>query len=346
MNALVFHGPGKRSWEEHPRPVLRDATDAIVKITTTTICGSDLHILGGDVASVSPGRVLGHEGVGVVVAVGLGVTTFAVGDRVILSCITSCGRCAACKRAMYSHCAVGGWLLGNTLDGTQADYVRVPYADTSMHRVPAGVDEGALVMLSDILPTSFECGVRNGRVKPGDTVAIIGAGPIGLAAVLTAKLYSPAEIIVVDNDENRLRAARELGATRAVHNGDGKAEARILGLTEQRGVDVAIEAVGIPATFELCQAIVAAGGHLANVGVHGKSVLLDLARLWSHNVTITTGLVDTHSTPTLLKMVTAGRLKPAQLVTHEFKLDEAMKAYDVFAHAAREAAIKVVLKTA
>ncbi len=343
MKALVYHGPGKRAWESKPAPVIAAPSDAIVKITTTTICGSDLHILKGDVPTVADGRILGHEGVGVVVEVGAAVTNFAAGDRVILSCITSCGRCEACLRRLCSHCVSGGWLLGNVIDGTHADLVRVPFADTSMHRVPAGVDEAALVMLSDILPTGFECGVLNGRVRPGDTVAVVGAGPVGLAAVLTARLYSPAEIIVVDNDENRLRAARELGATRAVHNGDGKALERVMGLTNQRGVDVAIEAVGIPATFELCQDVVAAGGRIANIGVHGRSAELKLARLWSHNVTITTGLVDTSSTPTLLKMVVAGRIKPKQLITHELKLDEMMKGYDVFANASREAAIKVVL---
>jgi alcohol dehydrogenase len=344
MKALVYHGPGKRSWEEKPKPTIREATDAIVKVARTTICGTDLHILKGDVATVTDGRILGHEGVGVVEEVGQGVSSFRKGDRVLVSCITSCGKCDACKEGMYSHCAKGGWILGNTIDGTQAELVRIPFADGSLYRVPAGADEDALVMLSDILPTGFECGVLNGQVKPGDTVAIVGAGPVGLAALLTAQFYSPAEIILIDMDENRLGVSRKLGATQAVNGTDGKAVEKVMALTGQKGVDVAIEAVGIPATFDICQDIVTAGGHIANVGVHGKSVALKLEKLWSHNVTITTRLVDTVTTPMLLKTVTSGKLQPRQLITHEFRLDGIMKAYDTFGNAAKEKALKVLVK--
>ncbi len=343
MKALVYHGPGKRSWEEKPKPTIKEATDAIVKIARTTICGTDLHILKGDVATVTDGRILGHEGVGVVEDVGEGVSSFKKGDRVLISCITSCGKCDACKKGMYSHCAKGGWILGNTIDGTQAELVRIPFADTSLYRVPAGADEAALVMLSDILPTGFECGVLNGEVQPGDTVAIVGAGPVGLAALLTAQFYSPAELIVIDLDENRLGVSRKLGATRVVNSADGKAVEKVMGLTGQKGVDVAIEAVGVPATFDLCQDIVTAGGHVANVGVHGRSVTLKLEKLWAHNVTIRTRLVDTVTTPMLLKTVTSGKLQPRQLITHEFRLDELMKAYDTFGNAAKEKALKVIL---
>jgi len=344
MKALVYHGPGKRSWEEKPKPTIQEATDAIVKIAKTTICGTDLHILKGDVATVTDGRILGHEGVGVVEEVGQGVSSFRKGDRVLISCITSCGKCDACKKGMYSHCAKGGWILGNTIDGTQAELVRIPFADGSLYRVPAGADEAALVMLSDILPTGFECGVLNGQVKPGDSVAIVGAGPVGLAALLTAQFYSPAEIILIDMDENRLGVSRKLGATQVVNGTDGKAVAKVMALTGQKGVDVAIEAVGIPATFDICQDIVTAGGHIANVGVHGKSVALKLEKLWSHNVTITTRLVDTVTTPMLLKTVTSGKLQPRQLITHEFRLDEIMKAYDTFGNAAKEKALKVLVQ--
>lgn len=344
MKALVYHGPGKRSWEEKPKPTIQEATDAIVKIAKTTICGTDLHILKGDVATVTDGRILGHEGVGVVEDAGEGVSTFERGDRVLVSCITSCGRCDACKKGMYSHCAKGGWILGNTIDGTQAELVRIPFADTSLHRVPAGADEGALVMLSDILPTGFECGVLNGEVKPGDTVAIVGAGPVGLAALLTAQFYSPAEIVLIDTDENRLSVSRKLGATQVLNSADGRAVEKVMKLTDGKGVDVAIEAVGIPATFDLCQDIVTAGGHVANVGVHGKSVALKLEKLWSHNVTIRTRLVDTVTTPMLLKTVTAGKVQPRNLITHEFRLDEVMKAYDTFGNAAREKALKVLIR--
>jgi alcohol dehydrogenase len=344
MKALVYHGPGNRSWEEKPKPHIQKPTDAIVKVERTTICGTDLHILKGDVPAVTDGRILGHEGVGVVEDVGAGVSNFKKGDRVLVSCITSCGKCDACKRGMYSHCADGGWILGHLIDGTQAEYVRTPHADNSLYHVPKGANEDALVMLSDILPTGFECGVLNGAVKPGDTVAVVGAGPVGLAALLTAQFYSPAELIMIDLDENRLAVAKKFGATKAVNSADGKAVEKVMKLTDGKGVDVAIEAVGIPATFDTCQDIVAAGGHIANVGVHGKSVSLKLEKLWAHNVTITTRLVDTVTTPMLLKNVVSGRLEPGQLITHEFKLAEVMKAYDTFGNAAREKALKVLLR--
>ena len=345
MKALVYHGPGKKAWEERPKPGLQQATDAIVKVARTTICGTDLHILKGDVPEVTDGRILGHEGLGVVEEVGSGVSSFKKGDRVLISCITSCGKCPACKKAMYSHCQNGGgWILGHLIDGTQAEYVRIPYADTSLYAVPKGVDEDALVMLSDILPTGFEIGVLNGKVKPGDTVAIVGGGPVGLAALLTAQFFSPAELIMVDLDDNRLEVAKKLGATKVVNSGDGKAAEKVLALTGGEGVDVAIEAVGIPATFDICQDIVTAGGHVANVGVHGKPVSLKLEKLWIQNVTITTGLVDTNTTPMLLKNVVASRLEPKKLITHTFALDDVLKAYDTFANAAKEKALKVILR--
>jgi alcohol dehydrogenase len=344
MRALVYHGPGKRAWEEKPRPTIKDAGDAIVRITTSTICGTDLHILKGDVPSVTDGRVLGHEGIGVVEAVGQGVSGIAVGDKVLVSCITSCGRCDFCRKSMYSHCRNGGWILGNTIDGTQAEYVRIPYADTSLYRIPADADEDALVMLSDILPTGFECGVLNGQVKPGDTVAIVGSGPIGLAVLLTAQFYSPAAIFMIDLDDNRLKIAKEFGATTLINSADGKAAERVMEMTGGAGVDVAVEAVGVPATFGICQAIVGAGGRIANVGVHGKAVELHLEKLWDRNITLTTRLVDTATTPMLLKVVQSGKLQPARLVTHRFALGDTMKAYDTFGNAAKEGALKVILK--
>jgi alcohol dehydrogenase len=345
MKALVYRGPGQRAWEEKPKPTIQAPSDAVVKIVRTTICGTDLHILKGDVPSVAPGRILGHEGVGIIEQVGAAVSSFKAGDRVLISCISSCGKCPTCKKGMYSHCeSGGGWILGNTIDGTQAEYVRIPFADTSLYPVPKGADQDALVMLSDILPTGYECGVINGTVKPGDTVAIVGAGPVGLAALLTAQLYAPSEIIVIDLDENRLEVAKRMGATQAVTS-TGAVE-KIMRLTGNRGVDVAIEAVGIPATFDLCQDIVAAGGHIANVGVHGKSVSLKLEKLWAHNITLTTRLVDTVTTPMLLKSVLAGKLQPRSLITHEFRLEETMKAYDTFGNAAREKALKMLIKGA
>ena len=340
MKALVYHGPEKRAWEEKPKPVIKNPSDAIVRITKTTICGTDLHIMKGDVPEVVDGLILGHEGVGVIEEVGKGVSNYKAGDKVLISCITSCGSCDACRKGMYSHCETGGWILGHLIDGTQAEYVRIPHADTSLYHIPDGVDEEAVVMLSDILPTGFECGVLNGQIKPGDTVAIVGAGPIGLATLLTAQFYSPAEIIMVDLDENRLNVAKTFGATKLVSKDAVK---EIMKLTNGKGVDVAIEAVGISATFDICQSIVAAGGHLANVGVHGKSVELHLEKLWSQNITITTRLVDTVTTPMLLKTVLSGKLEPKQLITHHFDLKDIMKAYDTFGNAAKEKALKVIL---
>src|ERR1039457_2746430 len=342
MKALVYHGPGKKSWEEKPLPVIMKTTDAIVKILKTTICGTDLHIMKGDVTTVTDGRIIGHEGVGIIEESGSSVNNFKKGDHVLISCITSCGKCEFCKKGMYSHCENGGWILGNTIDGTQAEYVRIPYADNSLYAIPPGADEEALVMLSDILPTGFECGVLNGKVKPGDTVAIVGAGPIGLAALLTAQFYTPAEIIMIDQDDNRLDIAKTFGATHTINDKDENAVEKVMKLTKGKGVDTAIEAVGLPATFELCGKIVAAGGHLANIGVHGKSVILHLESLWSRNITITAGLVDTGSTPMLFKTVQSHKLDPKKLITHRFKLDEIMEAYETFGHAVNEKALKVI----
>jgi alcohol dehydrogenase len=344
MKALVYHGPGKRAWEDKPRPAIREPGDAIVRITTSTICGTDLHILKGDLPAVTDGRILGHEGIGVVEQVGTGVSEFHVGDKVIISCVTACLKCDFCRRGMYSHCRRGGWILGNTIDGTQAEYVRIPQADGSLYKFPAGGDDEALVMLSDILPTGFECGVLNGRVQPGDTVAIIGAGPVGLAVLLTAQFYSPAAIFMIDLDEKRLEVAKTLGATTLVNSTDGNAAQHVMEMTKGAGVDVAIEAVGLPATFAICQAIVAAGGHIANVGVHGKPVELHMEKLWDRNISLTTRLVDTATIPMLLKVVESGKLQPSKLVTHRFALNDTMKAYDTFGNAAKEGALKVILQ--
>ena len=343
MKALVYVGPGKKAVEERPKPVIDAATDAIVQINKTTICGTDLHILKGDVATCQPGRVLGHEGTGVIDEVGPGVTTFKAGERVLISCISACGKCEYCRKQMYSHCVSGGWILGNKIDGTQAEFVRIPHADTSLYRIPDRADEEALVMLSDILPTGFECGVLNGKVEPGSTVAIVGSGPVGLAALLTARFYSPAEIIMVDLDDNRLETAKRFGATAVINSADGNAVTAILKLTSGRGVDTAIEAVGIPATFELCEAIIAPGGTIANVGVHGVKVDLHLENLWDRNITITTRLVDTVSTPMLLETLRSRRLDPKLLITHRFTFEQILDAYETFAHAADTRALKVII---
>ena len=344
MKALVYQGPGKKNLEDRPKPEPAAATDAIVRITKTTICGTDLHILKGDVATCEPGRILGHEGVGVIEQVGAAVSAFKPGDRVLISCISSCGKCEFCRKQMYSHCTTGGWILGNTIDGTQAEFVRIPYADTSLYPIPDGADEEALVMLSDILPTGFECGVLNGKVQPGGTVAIVGAGPIGLAALLTAQFYSPAKIIMIDLDDNRLEAATRFGATATVNSSNGLVVDAVMKLTDGRGVDTAIEAVGIPTTFEVCEQIIGAGGTIANIGVHGTKVALHLESLWDRNITITTRLVDTVSTPMLLNVLQSQKLDARQLITHRFTLDKVLDAYETFSHASNTRALKVIIE--
>ncbi|SHN14108.1 zinc-dependent alcohol dehydrogenase family protein [Mucilaginibacter sp. OK098] len=345
MKALVYYAPGEKSWEEQPKPVIIEPTDVIVKVLKTTICGTDLHIMKGDMPEVAAGRILGHEGVGVIEETGSAVSNFKKGDHVIISCVTSCGKCEYCKKGMYSHCEKGGWILGYMINGTQAEYVRIPYADNSLYPIPAGSDEEALVMLSDILPTGFECGVLNGQVKPGDTIAIVGAGPVGMAALLTAQFYTPAEIIVIDQDDNRLEVAKTFGATQTINSATENAIIKVMGLTGGKGVDTAIEAVGVPATFELCEEIIAAGGHIANIGVHGKSVSLHLEKLWDRNISITTRLVDTVTTPMLFKTVQSKKIQPKKLITHRFKLDQMIEAYDTFEHASREKALKVLLES-
>src|SRR5450830_948751 len=314
MKALVYVSAGNKTLQDRPKPKVIDPTDAIIKITKTTICGTDLHILKGDVPSCQSGRILGHEGVGIIDEVGSAVTAFKAGDRVLISCISACGKCDYCRKRMYSHCTTGDWILGNKIDGTQAEFVRIPYADTSLYPIPEGADEEALVMLSDILPTGFECGVLNGKVTPGSSVAIVGSGPIGLATLLTAQLYSPAVIIMIDLDKGRLAIAKQFGATHILDSAEGDTALRVQELTGGIGVDTAIEAVGVPATFLLCQDIVAPGGTIANIGVHGKMVELHLEKLWSQNIAITTRLVDTVSTPMLLKTVVAGTIDPLRLI--------------------------------
>jgi len=344
MRALMYQGPGKKALVECPKPVITVPTDAIVRITKTTICGTDLHILKGDVPTCHAGRILGHEGVGIIEEIGTAVTAFKSGDHVLISCVSACGKCEYCRRQMYSHCMNGGWILGNTIDGTQAEFARIPFADTSLYPIPHGVDEEALVMLSDILPTGFECGVLNGKVAPGNIVAIVGAGPVGLAALLTAQFYSPAEVIMIDLDDTRLEVAKRFGATATINSADGRASERVMEMTNQQGVDTAIESVGIPVTFELCEQIMAPGGVIANIGVHGKKVDLHLEKLWDRNISITTRLVDTATIPMLFKTVGANKLDPKRLITHHFKLDQILDAYETFDNVAKSKALKVIIE--
>ncbi len=344
MKALVYHGPGHKAWEEAPKPAIASDTDAIVRVDAVTICGTDLHILKGDVPAVTDGRILGHEAVGTVEAVGAGVKTVEVGDRVLVSCVTSCGTCRFCREGRYGQClGGGGWILGHTIDGTQAEYVRVPFADTSTYQVPAGLADEQILMLADILPTGYEVGVLNGTVQPGDVVAVVGAGPIGLAAIMGARLFSPSAIVAIDLEDSRLDAAKQFGADVTVNNEREDAGKVIAELTGGLGADVSIEAVGLPATFEQAVRLARPGGHIANIGVHGQAATLHLEELWSRDVTITTGLVDTYTTPTLLRLVLSEQLDPGRFVTHHFRLDQFDQAYDVFARAGATGALKVVL---
>ena len=349
MKALVYRGPGQKSWEDVPSPKIQQPTDVIVKIVATTICGTDLHILTGDVPEVEVGRVLGHEGIGVVTEVGTGITQLNVGDRVILACVSSCGRCSYCRIGLYSHCldpeglAGIGWILGYMIDGTQAEYVRVPFAENSVYKVPDGVTESEGILLSDILPTGFEIGVQYGRVKPGDVVAVIGSGPVGLSAVMTARLYGPSKIIAIDLDAGRLARAQDFGATETVNSGDPDWKEQVLALTDGLGVDVAIEAVGLPLTFTMATVIVRPGGSVANIGVHGTSVDLALNELWIKNIDISMGLVNTNTLGMLLKLVAEHKLPVEKFVTHEFSFDQMLEAYDVFGNAAKHDALKVLI---
>jgi alcohol dehydrogenase len=344
MKALVYHGPGQRGWDTVADPTIIDPTDILVRIDTSTICGSDLHILKGDVPETTPGTVLGHEAVGTVQEIGASVSTVAVGDRVLLSCISSCGRCRYCKEARYGQClGGGGWIFGHLIDGLQAEYARVPFADNSVYKVPEQLSDEQVLFLADILPTSFEVGVLNGKIAPGDVVAIVGAGPIGLAAILTASLYTPGRIVSIDLTDSRLESAKRFGADTTINNGRENALAQIMELTDGLGADVALEAVGVPDTFELASELIRPGGRVANIGVHGKPATLHLEKLWTRDVTITTGLVDTHTIPQLMKLVASGRLDPTIFATHHYALEDTMTAYDTFADASNTNALKVVL---
>jgi len=350
VKALVYHGPNQKSWEEVPDPKIIEPTDVIVAVDTTTICGTDLHILKGDVPAVTDGRILGHEGVGTITEVGSEVSELAVGDRVIISCVTSCGSCSYCRQGLPAHCmnkegsAGIGWIFGHLIDGTQAEYVRVPFAETSLYKLPEGVSDDAAVMLSDILPTGFEIGVRNGRVKPGDVVAVIGAGPVGLSAMMTAGLYGASRIIAIDLDDNRLAQASGFGATETLNSGNPGWKDELMASTEDGlGVDTAIEAVGIPLTFDMATEIIRPGGTVANVGVHGKSVDLKLQDLWIKDIAITTGLVSATTTPMLLKLVAQKKLAPEKFVSHRFTFDTILDAYDTFGRAEETKALKVLI---
>lgn len=343
MKAMVYYGDHNIKLEEKPKPTILKPTDVIVKVLKTTICGTDLGIYKGKNPEIASGRILGHEGVGIIEEVGSSVSQFKAGDKVLISCISACGSCSYCKKQMYSHCKDGGWILGYMIDGVQAEYVRIPHADNSLHKIPSTIDDETAVLLSDILPTGHEIGVQYGNVKPGDEIAIVGAGPVGMSALLTAQFYSPSKIIMIDLDENRLEMAKELGATHSINSGSESVEEVIKKIVEEEGVDVAIEAVGIPQTWDICQKIVKPGGHIANVGVHGKKVDFEIEKLWIKNLTITTGLVNTNTTPMLLKAAATNKLPLKKMITHHFKLDELEHAYQVFLDGAKEKAIKIII---
>jgi len=342
MKALVYHGEHDIALEERPKPTILKPTDAIIKVLKTTICGTDLGIYKGKNPEIADGRILGHEGIGLVEEVGESVTHFKKGDKVLISCITSCGSCEYCKKQLYSHCKDGGWILGYMIDGVQAEFVRIPHADNSLYKIPLSIDDEVAVLLSDILPTGHEIGVQYGQVKPGDAIAIVGAGPVGMSVLLTSQFYSPSIIIMIDMDENRLNVAKELGATHTINSATENVLETIKSIVGD-GVDVAIEAVGIPATWDICQKIVKPGAHIANVGVHGVKVDFEIEKLWIKNLTITTGLVNTNTTPMLIKAVSANRFDLKKLITHHYKLDEIEEAYQIFLNGAKEKALKIII---
>ena len=343
MQALVYHGPGRKAWEEVPDPEITDEGDVIVRVDATTICGTDLHILGGDVPEVRPRRILGHEAVGTVAEAGDGVHRLSPGDRVLVSCISACGACRFCREGRYGQCLEGGgWVLGHAIDGTQAQYVRVPYADTSTYLIPDGAADEDILMLADILPTGYEVGVLAGGVRPGDVVTIVGAGPVGLSAIACARLFSPSHVIAIDVSDARLAAAGKFGADVTINDSREDPAGIIRDLTGRLGSDVVIEAAGTAATFELAVRLARPGGRIANIGVHGKPATLHLEEQWARDITITTGLVDASSTPTLMRLVTSGQLDAGRFVTHRFSMDDFEKAYDVFGDAA-SGALKVVV---
>ncbi|WP_028297373.1 zinc-dependent alcohol dehydrogenase family protein [Olivibacter sitiensis] len=343
MKSLVFNGDHDIALEERPIPKLLKPTDAIVKVLKTTICGTDLGIYKGKNPEVAKGRILGHEGIGIIEEVGESVTQYKKGDKVLISCVTSCGSCEYCKKQLYAHCKDGGWILGYMIDGVQAEYVRIPHADNSLFKIPNTIDDEVAVLLSDILPTGHEIGVQYGNVKPGDTIAIVGAGPVGMSVLLTSQFYSPSIIIVIDMDENRLALAKELGATHTINSANENALEAVKKIAGEEGVDTAIEAVGIPPTWNICQQIVKPGGHIANVGVHGVKVDFEIQKLWIKNLTITTGLVNTNTTPMLIKAVSANRFDLKRLITHHFDLSEIEEAYQVFLNGAKEKALKIII---
>ncbi len=343
MKALVYYGDHKIALEERPKPTIIKPTDVIVKVLKTTICGTDLGIYKGKNPEIESGRILGHEGVGIIEEIGDSVTQFKKGDKVLISCITSCGSCEYCKKQLYAHCKDGGWILGYMIDGVQAEYARIPHADNSLHRIPKNIEDDIAVLLSDILPTGHEIGVQYGNVKPGDEIAIVGAGPVGMSALLTAQFYSPSKIIMIDLDDNRLKLAKELGATHTINSGTTNVEEAIKKIVGDEGVDVAIEAVGIPQTWDICQKIVKPGAHIANVGVHGKKVDFNIEKLWIKNLTITTGLVNTNTTPMLLKATSANNAHLKKMITHHFPLSELEHAYQVFLNGAKEKAMKIII---
>ncbi len=349
MKALVYQGPGKKGWVDVPDPKIEQSTDVIVRMDATTICGTDLHILKGDVPEVETGRILGHEGIGVITEVGEGVNLLAVGDRVILSCVSSCGRCSYCRKGLPSHCldvegrAGIGWIFGYMIDGTQAEYVRVPFAENSVYKLPDGMTDAEGILLSDILTTGFEIGVQYGHVQPGDVVAVIGSGPVGLSAVMTARLYGPSKIVAIDLDESRLARAVDFGATDTVNSGDPDWKDGVMALPVGGGWEAASVAGGMPETFTMATVIVRPGGHVANIGVHGASVDLALDELWIKNIDISMGLVNTNTLGMLLSLVAEHKLPADKFVTHEFTFDQMLEAYDVFGHAADHDALKVLI---
>lgn len=343
MKAFVYHGPEKMSLDQVPKPTIIKPTDAIVKVTTSTICGTDKHIRHGGMPEVEPGRIIGHEFCGIVEEVGSSVNKFKKGDKVAVSCVTQCMDCYYCRRGMYSQCTTGSWIYGYMIDGCQADYVRVPYADSGMYIIPDSLTDEDVLFVGDILSTGY-FGAENGNIQPGDTVAVFGSGPVGMCAMATARLWGPARIVAVDIDDSRLEFAKKNGwADYGLNPQKVDVVQALKDMTGGRGADVTIEANGFEPTFKGAIDGVRAGGTVSLIGVFEKPQVVEMNKLWIKNIAIKMGLVNANRISELIDLIKEGKLNMKPLITHTLPLSQVAEGYDIFEER-RDNAIKVVLK--
>jgi alcohol dehydrogenase len=346
MKALVFYGPGQISLETMPIPRARPG-EVVIRVTLTTICGTDLHILKGEYP-VKPGLVIGHEPVGVIHEIGEGVTGYQVGDRVLVGAITPCGQCNFCLGGNWSQCggAIGGWKFGNTIDGAQAEYLRVPYAQANLAKIPDELTDEQVVLLADIASTGISA-AESADLQIGDTVAVFAQGPIGLCATAGAKLKGASLIIAVESDPVRIQMSRRMGADAVFDFNQHDVVEEIKHLTGGRGVDVAIEALGTQATFENALRVLRPGGTLSSLGVYSGKLSVPLepfaAGLGDHKIVTTLCPGGKERMRRLMELVRQGRLDLTPLLTHTFPLDRITEAYQLFGQR-REGVIKIAIR--